>query len=141
VGRSWSNVEGFKAKSSITGPVRHMGLNAVARNIILNHIKQYHSTPVVCGRRRTLKLEYVLDRIYYLLTTGCQWSKLEVANGSWKTVYHYWSLWSKANLFERAYHDLISFYIKTRGLSNELIVDTSFIRNVFGRNCVPPNIK
>jgi transposase len=116
-----------------------MGINHIAKTILLNHIKQYHYSPVVCGRRRSLELEYVLERIFHVLTTGCQWSKLEVVGGSWKTVYHYFSEWSKANLFKHAHDDLVQFYVKTRGLSSDLIVDTSFIKNVFGRNCVGPS--
>ena len=116
-----------------------MGLKALAKNIILTHISKFHYTPINCGRRRQLSFEYILERILYVLTTGCQWSKLEVTGGSWKTVYHYFSRWSDANLFKHAHDDLIRVYTKTKGLSKELIVDTSFIKNVFGRDCVGPS--
>lgn len=116
-----------------------MGITTLAKTILLNHIKKYHGSTLAHGRPRSLQYDYLLERTFYVLTTGCQWSKLEVQGGSWKTVYHYFSLWSKANLFEHAYTDLIRVYVKSRGLSDELIVDTSFIKNVFGRNCVGPS--
>ncbi len=118
-----------------------MGLTHLAKTILFNRINDFQRTRRVMpsGRYRKLSYEYILDRIIFVLVTGCQWTKLEVENGSWKTVYHYFSVWSKANLFEYAYQDILSVYSKTRGLSEELIVDTSFIKNVFGRNCVGPS--
>ena len=106
----------------------------------MNHINAYErKRKLPCGRVRKLSVEYILDRIVHVLTTGCQWRKLEVVNGSWKTVYHYFSLWSSANLFEHAYHNIVNVYSKVKGLSDQLIVDTSFIKNVFGKDCVGPS--
>ena len=72
----------------------------------------------------------------YVLESGCQWSHLEVLNGSWKTVYHYFVKWSNTHLFQKAYDQILSIYHKRRGMSSRLLVDTSFIKNVFGRDCV-----
>lgn len=118
-----------------------MSIKQLARTILLNHIINFHDRLRVTprGRSRKLTFEYVLDRVMYVLMTGCQWTKLEVVNGSWKSIYHYFSLWSKANLFEKAYDDVIKVYQKVKGRTREIIVDTSFIKNVFGRNCVGPS--
>lgn len=117
-----------------------MGLNSLACSILLNCIKDYENKKCqyARGRKKRLSTEYIVDRIMQVLVTGSQWSHLEVNGGSWKTVYHYFSEWSRAKLFEKAYVHLLNVYSKRRP-SSALIVDTSFIKNVFGRNCVGPS--
>lgn len=101
----------------------------------MNHIRPHYTSKV--GRPRTLELCYVLDRIVYVLRTGCQWSNLPVQYGSWKTIYHYFALWSKQHLFEHAFHDILQFYLRRRGgLSKNIVVDTSFVKNIWGRDCL-----
>ena len=60
---------------------------------------------------------------------------MPVTGGSWKTVYYYFSKWSKAHVFEHAHQQLLHFYTK-RGLSSHVVVDTSFVKNVYGRDCL-----
>jgi len=109
-------------------------LNPLALLILKRHIESLQ-TKVKCGRPQVLKTDYVLDLIAYVLRTGCQWSSLPVTGGCWKTIYHYFSKWSKAHIFEKAHKDLVQMYSK-RGLSQQLIVDTSFVKNVWGRDCL-----
>lgn len=110
-------------------------MKAVARNILLHHLQPNYVSRV--GRPRIFALDYVLDRISFVLRTGCQWTNLPVENGSWKTIYHYFSQWSKQHLFERAFHDLLKYYLRRRGgLSKNVVVDTSFVKNVWGRDCL-----
>lgn len=110
-------------------------MHSITLNILLNHLRPYYISTV--GRPRTLELSYVLDRISYVLRTGCQWSNLPVENGSWKTIYHYFARWSKQHLFEHAFLDLLRFYVRRHGgLSRDLVVDTSFVKNVWGRDCL-----
>jgi putative transposase len=45
------------------------------------------------GRRRTTDLRAVLDAIFYLLRTGCQWRLLPRDFPAWGTVYHYFRTW------------------------------------------------
>lgn len=97
-------------------------------------IQERFPEPTGKGRRKLLPISYILDQILFVLETH-----LEVNNASWKTVYHYFSLWSRANLFEKAYKHFMSWYTKMHGLSQELIVDTSFIKGVYGRDCVGPS--
>lgn len=57
----------------------------------------------VLGRKRTIDLREVLNAIYYLLRTGCQWRMLPHDFPAWQTVYFYFSyfktegLWVKMN--------------------------------------------
>ena len=109
-------------------------LNPLALSIVKNHIQSL-KTEHRYGRPQRLTTDYVLNRIAYVLRTGCQWSALPVTGGCWKTIYHYFSTWSKAHIFERAQRDLIRLYTK-RGFSKEVVVDTSFVKNVWGRDCL-----
>ena len=119
-----------------------MPLNPLSSTIILNTIKDHYecnTRPYNVGRHRTLSYEYILDRIMYVLETGCQWSHVEVCNGSWKTIYHYFSLWSKAHLFSTAYQHILNVYQKSKRIGDKILVDTSFIKNIFGRDCIGPS--
>ena len=109
-----------------------VSLSSLSKTILLNHILSFHSvsssSSFPIGRRRAFSFSFILDRILYLLTTGCQWSRLPVSGGSWKTIYHYFSLWSKNHLFQYAYNDLVRVYMKIRPRSPRRIIDT---RDVF----------
>src|SRR5258708_8150006 len=45
------------------------------------------------GRPRKTNLRAVLNAIFYLLRTGCQWRLLPREFPSWNTVYHYFRSW------------------------------------------------
>ena len=50
------------------------------------------------GRPRTTSLRGVLDAVFYLLRTGCQWRLLTRLLPPWGTVYHYFRLWQRTGL-------------------------------------------
>ena len=110
-------------------------MNPIAFTLLKHRIESL-KTKHGYGRPQTLSVDYVIDRIVYVLRTGCQWSNIPVQNGCWKTIYHYFSKWSKAHVFEHCYLDLLKFYIKRKGLSKSIIADTSFVKNIWGRDCV-----
>src|SRR6202047_2700689 len=45
------------------------------------------------GRPRTTNIRAVLNAIFYLLRTGCQWRLLPREFPVWSTVYHYFRTW------------------------------------------------
>ena len=51
------------------------------------------------GRRRTTDLRAVLDAIFYLLRTGCQWRLLPRDFPAWGTVYHYFRTWKHTGVW------------------------------------------
>ena len=51
------------------------------------------------GRRRTTDLRAVLDAIFYLLRTGCQWRLLPRDFPAWGTVYHYFRTWKNTGVW------------------------------------------
>ena len=119
-------------------------LSSLARSILINHISRFHSSPFLnnrrVGRPRLFSFSFLLDRILFVLSSGCSWSLLPLSpSGSWKTIYHYFSLWSKHGLFHHAYDDLLRVYRKIRPRSDILLVDTTFVKNVFGRDCTGPS--
>ena len=113
-------------------------LTSLAENILLNHIKRFHGSerPRPVGRPRSISFSFILNRILFVLSSGCQWSNLPLEKCSWKTIYHYFSFWSKHNIFNNAYDDLLHVYRKVKPPSKILIADTSFVKNVFGHDCV-----
>ncbi len=56
------------------------------------------------NRKRKRSLKPVLDAIFYLLKTGCQWRMLPSDFPCWRSVYYYFTKWSRdinlAYLFE-----------------------------------------
>jgi hypothetical protein len=47
-------------------------LSSLAKTILLNHISRFHSSSSPIGRPRSLPFPYILDRILFLLSSGCQ---------------------------------------------------------------------
>ena len=89
------------------------------------------------GRRRALSTASLVDRILFVCKTGCPWRSLEVQGASPKTVYHHFNSWSKKRVFEHAFSDLRSLYLELP--RRPLIVDCSFVKNVYGRDVVGRN--
>jgi putative transposase len=50
------------------------------------------------GRRRTTDIRAVVNAIFYLLRTGCQWRLLPRDFPAWGTVYHYLRTWKNAGV-------------------------------------------
>jgi putative transposase len=53
------------------------------------------------GRPRSVDRREVLNGIFYLSKTGCQWRMLPKDFPHWKTVNDYFSKWRKAGLWQR----------------------------------------
>ena len=51
------------------------------------------------GRPRTTDVRAVVDAIFYLLRTGCQWRLLPREFPAWGTVYHYFRTWKNAGVW------------------------------------------
>lgn len=59
------------------------------------------------GRRPKYSRRIILDAIFYVLRTGCQWRYLPKDFPPWKTVYTQYRRWEKQNRFEEANHQLV----------------------------------
>src|SRR4030095_5171184 len=51
------------------------------------------------GRRRTTDIRAVLNAIFYLLRTGCQWRLLPREFSAWGTVYYYFRIWKNTGVW------------------------------------------
>ena len=104
-----------------------------AKNAIMHRIINFNTTSFRSpqGRHQKLTTAYLLDRIFFVLKSGCQWSMLPVPGSSYKTVYHYFNKWSKASIFEKSFYDVV----RSKEPQNSLLIaDTSFVKNVMGRD-------
>ena len=52
------------------------------------------------GRPRIHDLKKIVDAIFYIVKTGCQWRSLPDSFPPWKTVYTYFRLWIKSGLWK-----------------------------------------
>ena len=58
------------------------------------------------GRKRTVDVREVLNAIFYVLSTGCQWNALPSDLPPKSTVYDYFDLWEWNGTLERIHHEL-----------------------------------
>jgi transposase len=63
------------------------------------------------GRRRGVNVREVLNAIFYVLWTGCQWKALPKDFPPKSTVHHYLTLWDWDGTLERIHHAL---YVECR---------------------------
>src|SRR5215475_2780813 len=58
------------------------------------------------GRKRTIDVREILNGIFYVLSTGCQWQALPKDLPPKSTVWAYFDLWSWDGTLERIHHAL-----------------------------------
>ncbi|MBS0623286.1 MAG: IS5 family transposase [Verrucomicrobia bacterium] len=58
------------------------------------------------GRPPKWSYKKILDGIFYILRTGCQWRYLPVDFPPWRTVYEYFRRWTKEGLIQKV-HDTL----------------------------------
>lgn len=58
------------------------------------------------GRPRTTDMREVINAIWYVLRTGCQWRMIPHEYPPWSTVWRYFRIWRKTGLWEKMHTDL-----------------------------------
>src|SRR5258708_4186538 len=53
------------------------------------------------GRPRELEMRAVVNALFYLTKTGCQWKRLPAEYPNYKSVYHHFRCWSRAGVWTR----------------------------------------
>src|ERR687894_3158885 len=66
-----------------------------------NYIEPHLPAPKGHGRPRTHSLREILNAIFYLLKSGCQWRLLPHDFPRWPTVYHYFRKWRLDGTWEK----------------------------------------
>jgi putative transposase len=66
-----------------------------------NCIEPHLPAPKGFGRPRTHSLREILNAVFYVLKSGCQWRLLPHDFPRWPTVYHYFRKWRMDATWER----------------------------------------
>jgi len=76
------------------------------------------------GRRREVNVREVLNAIFYVLSTGCQWQALPKDLPPKSTAHSYFMLWDWDGTLERIHHAL---YVETREREGREVSPTAAI--------------
>ena len=84
------------------------------------------------GRPRTTDMRRLLDGLFYLVCTGCQWRRLPPpAFPPWRTVYGYMRAFADAGVWESIRHHLVVMLREREGKEpspSAAIVDTQSVK-------------
>lgn len=58
------------------------------------------------GRKRTVDVKRVIDGIFYIVKSGCQWRMLPKDFPPWGTVYYYYRRWQSEGAYREIYRTL-----------------------------------
>jgi len=83
-------------------------------------------------RNRKYDLREILNAILYVVKTGCQWRMLPGDFAPWETVYYYFSVWKKGEIFEVLHEELVEKVRINQGKKEEPtvgIIDAQSVKN------------
>jgi putative transposase len=83
------------------------------------------------GRPRTTDVRAVLNAIFYLLRTGCQWRLLPREFPVWGTVYHYFRNWQNAgvwNCLQKAIYEHVRTQAGRGACPSVVIMDSQSVK-------------
>jgi transposase len=69
------------------------------------------------GGRPRADLRAVVDGIFYVLRTGCQWKALPSNFGSASTAHRYFQEWAKRGVFRRLWKACLREYDRRKGIA------------------------
>jgi putative transposase len=84
------------------------------------------------ARNRKYSLREILNAIFYLVKTGCQWRMLPSDFAHWKIVYYYFSTWKKRGILSDIHEALVEKIRKANGKQEEPsvgIIDAQSVKN------------
>ena len=96
-----------------------------------NHIQPHLPAPTGHGRPRTHSLREILDALFYVLRSGCQWRLLPHDFPRWPTVYHYFRKWRMDGTWERvnrALRERLRVRLKRDSQPSAGIVDSQSVK-------------
>ena len=84
------------------------------------------------GRPRTTDMRRLLDGLFYLVRTGCQWRHLPPPQPSpWRTVYEYMRAFASAGVWEAIRHHLVVMLRERAGREpspSAAVIDTQSVK-------------
>ncbi len=96
-----------------------------------NYLKPHLPAPDGHGRPRTHSLREILNAIFYLLKSGCQWRMLPHDFPRWPTVYHYFRKWRIDGTWEtinRAIRERLRVRLKRDPRPSAGVVDSQSVK-------------
>jgi putative transposase len=96
------------------------------------YIEPHVPTPKGHGRPRIHSLREILDAIFYVLRSGCQWRLLPHDFPRWPTVYHYFRQWRIDGTWERmnrAIRERLRVRLKRNSQPSAGIVDSQSVKS------------
>ena len=91
------------------------------------------NTPKI-GRRCSKETEHYLDKIFFVLNSGCKWKHLD-DDLHYSTYYKKFVYWSKLNIFKIAHYTLCKIMEKKIGHHNlfkNMFIDSTDVLNKYG---------
>ena len=67
------------------------------------------------GRPRKYSWREILNGIFYVVRTGCQWRMLPLGYPKWQLVYYYFNRWKHSGVIERIQRSLVKQTRKSKG--------------------------
>ncbi len=83
------------------------------------------------GRKPKYSRRIILNAIFYILRTGCQWRYLPKDFPPWKTVYTQYRRWEEQNCFEEANDQLVKLVRRSTGRQEDpsgAVVDSQSVK-------------
>ena len=116
-------------------------MHPIAKNVILNLVKQHSSQKSKIGRPSACN-EIILDSISLVLKSGMAWRHLAETKSKYdfRTVHRKFIQWTSWGVFKNAYKSLLKLYlVKNSSKIKYCCIDSSYVKNVIGRNCIGRN--
>ena len=96
-----------------------------------NYIEPHLPAPTGYGRPRIHDLREILNAVFYVLKSGCQWRLLSHDFPRWSTVYHYFRKWRIDGTWERinrAIRERLRIRLKRDPQPRAAIVDSQSVK-------------
>jgi transposase len=84
------------------------------------------------GRPREHSYRELVNAVFYLVKTGCQWRNLPTHCAPWGTVYHYFRLWKRNGLWQQIHTHLRQHVRLTEGRKSQPsagIIDSQSVKS------------
>src|SRR5215216_104233 len=96
-----------------------------------NYIEPHMPAPKGYGRPRIHDLREILNAVFYILKSGCQWRMLPHDFPRWPTVYHYFRTWRMDGTWEqvnRAIRERLRVRLKRDPQPSAGVVDSQSVK-------------
>ncbi len=97
-----------------------------------SYVEPHLPAPKAPGRPRLHTLREILDAIFYIARSGCQWRLLPHDFPPWKTVHHYLRSWRKDGTWERihaALRERLRVHLKRDPQPSAGVVDSQSVKS------------